>query len=349
MCAVYSSPKNYSIVRAGLEVYKTDEVNFKPYISAGASNSSSSNSETDSSDSSTDDTNSIGYTYHQGEIREIYHYANLYSANYESDYKEMNNSATITVPEVDKNRFYKGVRVSLKKEWEEPGKTLVWDDLKSVTTGFITEQTFNEETVEVKIDGLSKLLDQKYTFDFSNMKRSKILEEIIKTAGLEADIDVNGLDDDVTSFKSSSSDSSSGSGKSTGSATIDEAVENAINGVSGDLAKAKAIDKAFKEHVIYSYYFDCKYPDLDKAWSVAHLNCADGANVLCAMFIKGGFDAVIHHTPGKDGNGHYIVRVKVKGKVYATDNAASDGQHTTRSFGEVWGPSSGTAKGTKIG
>lgn len=31
----YSHPKNYSVCRAGLEVYKTDEENFKPYISAG--------------------------------------------------------------------------------------------------------------------------------------------------------------------------------------------------------------------------------------------------------------------------------------------------------------------------
>ena len=32
---MYSKPKTYSVCRAGIEVYKTDEKNFKPYISSG--------------------------------------------------------------------------------------------------------------------------------------------------------------------------------------------------------------------------------------------------------------------------------------------------------------------------
>ena len=45
---------------------------------------------------------------------------------------------------------------------------------------------------------------------------------------------------------------------------------------------------------------------------------------------------------------HYIVRVNVNGTDYYTDNAASDGAHTSRPFGEVYGSTSGSDMGTHL-
>ena len=76
------------------------------------------------------------------------------------------------------------------------------------------------------------------------------------------------------------------------------------------------------------------------------MNCADGANVLCAMFIAGGFKAVILHVTS-----HYIVRVTVGGKDYLTDSSGAEGAHNQRPFGDVFtydGFTDGEEVGTKI-
>lgn len=142
---------------------------------------------------------------------------------------------------------------------------------------------------------------------------------------------------------SSSTGGNTGAAGSTGSASIDAAVQSAIAGCKTNLDKAKAIDKAFKDHIIYDYYYNVHHPDLEEAWTSAHLNCADGANVLSAMFAAAGIEATIIHT-----SGHYIVKVTVDGQTYYTDNAANSGQHTSRPFGEVWGSTSGSEVGKKI-
>lgn len=165
---------------------------------------------------------------------------------------------------------------------------------------------------------------------------------------------------DAISKNNSSNTTTSGKSKSksksTGSKTIDGVVDKAIKGKSKDLDKAKAIDKSFKNHVIYSFYHDAdktkgKKTNFESAWKNGKLNCADGANILCAMYIYAGFTAVIIHVPagGASKYGHYIVRVTVNGKYYYTDNAASSGKHTSRAFGKVWnGRTKGTNKGTIV-
>lgn len=159
-----------------------------------------------------------------------------------------------------------------------------------------------------------------------------------------------------SSTTSTTSSTKSSSKKSTGSKTLDNVVDKAIKGKSKPLDKAKVIDKAFKNHVLYSFYYDAdktkgKKTNFESAWKNGKLNCADGANILCAMYIYAGFTAVIIHVPkgGASKYGHYIVRVTVNGKYYYTDNAASSGKHTSRAFGKVWnGRTKGTNKGTIV-
>ena len=268
----------------------------------------------------------------------------LFSDSFEYDYTEISSNATVSVPSEYWKLFFKGKKIALKKQWQNG--ILNWEHMETCVLGFITELTWNKDKIDLKISGMDKLLEVEADLEFTQTKRSEVVKAIIEAAGLIPKVDVTGLYDDVIDFstKSSSGSDDEGSGDSTGSASLDEAVEKAIKGKKTPLEKAKAIDKAFKNHVIYSYYFDVHHPDLEEAWKNAHLNCADGANVLCAMFIKAKLKAVIVHVPS-----HYIVKLTIDGKTYYTDNAASDGQHTTRPFGEVWrGNTSGSVVGTRI-
>lgn len=280
-----------------------------------------------------------GFVLQNGNITEIAYFDEVVSDSFEHDYEDISSNGSVSFVEVDETRFYKGKKILLKKGYD-PKK---WDNLNNVLMGFITEQDISEDDVSLKIAGMTKLLDQEKQFTYKKTKISKILKDIVEAAGLKCKIDTAGLKDSKIDYTNVSSSGNADS-SSTGSASIDEAVETVIANETTPLGKAKAIDKAFKNHVYYKYYWNCHFSDIEKAWNDAHLNCADGANVLCAMFIAGGLNAVIVHTTG-----HYIIKVTVDGKTYYTDNAANTGSHTTRAFGSVWkGNTSGSVVGTKI-
>ena len=345
------SVKQDSYAHSGLEVYLTKEPEVEVKIG------DSEDSEENKDEASTKDSNSDSelnsdekFKLLNGETVQIDYYDEMFDNSYEYDYEDISCNASVSMPRVDKN-FYKGKKLALLKKWQAPEQKLKWKDLEKVIVGFITEQSYSEDGVDLKIAGITKLLDQEKEFNFSQRKISEILTEMIEAAGLKADVNPKGLKDDVIDYTNISSSGSSGGMSSTGSASIDEAVKNAIAGKTNDLEKAKAIDAAFKNHVIYILYPDCEHSDLEAAWKDGTLNCADGANVLCAMFLAGGLNAVIMHIPAEltQGYGHYIVKVTINGQVYYTDNAASSGSHTSRPFGEVWlGQTSGEEVGTKI-
>lgn len=324
MAKVYSKPTQDSLCRTGLAVYRTDEKNFQPYVSSGVVQTASSDSSDDE-----DSSDKQGFTYHQGSILDSYYYANLNSTNHEYDYSDMSDSATVKVEKVNKKRYYKGVRLSLLKEWEAPGTLLTWNDLKPVINGFITEQTFSEDGVEIKVNGYSKLLDQKFTFEFSNMKRSKILAEIIKTAGLTPVINTKGLDDDVTSFSNKSESSSSSSSTTGGEGeTIDNLVKKIIGNETDDLKKCKLVHGWLKDNVKYSGYPCSKYQSADECLKhKTALNCADTARLTRAMMSSAGLDAWVVHR--SSNNGHFWTLIKINGKIYASDQTGSGSEFNT--------------------
>lgn len=358
MAKLYTRPKQYSLSRVGLEIYETDEENFEPYISSGlvsATKSTSSKSTTTSEDS--EDTEAVdttveedteeddkGFKLHQGEIKTKFLYANnITSTSHEQDYKEMANNGSLKMDKVNKRHAYKGVRLCMKKEWEETGKKLKWDDLPETLLGFITEQTYREEGVELKISGMSTLLDQKFKFKFSNMKRSEILSEIIKTAGLTPVIDVKGLDDDVTSFdnvssnssdKGSSSDLAGGEGEE-----VDSLVAKIVGSETNDLKKAILIHDWLKANVRYSGYACSHYSSAAECIKNAgHLNCADTARLTRAMMASAGLTCwVAHHS---EGPGHFWTVIEIDGKKYTSDQTGDGSEWDT-----VWYPSGRTSSG----
>ena len=123
-------------------------------------------------------------------------------------------------------------------------------------------------------------------------------------------------------------------------------VSKAIGTATKEYSKAAAIDKAFKNHIVYQKYWDAGKTrgghNYQSAWEKNHLNCADGANLLCALFLTAGLDAWIIHVTN-----HYIVEVKINGKVYRTDNASCSGCHTRCSFGTAC--YHGNYSGSKVG
>ena len=217
--------------------------------------------------------------------------------------------------------------------------------------GFVTEVTHDQKGTEIEIKDWGYCLEEnRIELGFQNMHRSEIIEEVIKTYGLVPAVDFTGMPDDIISWDNSTKSSSSGgsvegSGASTGCPEIDSVVDSACSGKSG-LERAQAIDEAFKSHVYYKLYWNCHYADdICAAWQDGHLNCADGANILCAMFTRGGFNAMIYSTTD-----HYIVKVNVDGQDYWTDSSGAEGAHNQRKFGDVYGddPSTATEVGTHI-
>ena len=327
MVKVYTGPKQYSVVRSGLEVYETDEDTFEPYISTGVVSSTTTSSE---------DTDSSTFSLHQGSVLSVFYYGNLQTTEHEYDYKDMSSSASLKMDSINKNRFYKGVRINLKKEWEDPDEKLEWDDLDSVLTGFITDQTFNETGVSIKVSGATSLLEQKFQFDFKQMKRSKILEEIIKTAGLTPVIDVEGLDDDVTDYTNISSSSSSSSATGGEGEAIDSLVKKIIGSETNDLSKAKKIHSWLVSNLHYSGYECSRYSSPEDCLkNKSHLNCADTSRLTRAMMASAGLTCYVVHGPY-----HFWTMIEISGKKYASDATSS-----SAAFNSVWWQGKGRGHG----
>ena len=124
-------------------------------------------------------------------------------------------------------------------------------------------------------------------------------------------------------------------------AWAEDTVRKAIGSKKGELAKAKAIYKYFKQHYGYSYYSDLRFTSpkgkREQAFKRGSGNCADGANILETLLLTGRINARIKHAPN-----HYIVKVTVDGKTYWIDNSRSKGIVT---WNHVWGGRTSNSEG----
>lgn len=317
----------YSLSKAGLEVYTTTPL--KKKISFA-----------DSSD--TEATNH--FNLENGETTQIDYIGELYSDSYEQDYTDISTNSSITLPLNSKyyNLLWKGRKMALKKGLQED--TLKWDDMDTVIVGFATEISYTTDKINLKITGMNTLLDKEKKFKFKKTKMSKIITNIIESAGLKAKIDVTGLDDKVINFTnistSSSSNSSSSSSLAGGEgATVDELVADICGNETDDLKKCKLIHKWLQENVRYEQYACSRYskPE-DCIKNKGALNCADTARLTRAMMASAGLKCyVAHHSQGP---GHFWTVIEIGGKKYTSDQTG-DGSE----FDTVWYPSGRTGSG----
>ena len=103
----------------------------------------------------------------------------------------------------------------LRVDWEEYNEKRVLKELPPAILGFITEERFNNGLTSLSLSGMDKTLEEEYQFEFTQMKRSEIITEMItemiKTANLKPDVDVTGLQDDVIDYSNvNSGDGDSG-------------------------------------------------------------------------------------------------------------------------------------------
>jgi len=347
---VHVKPDQFSISRTLLEVYKTDEENFVPYepnMGEIKKEEEEPEEDTDEEDSEEEEEleeeeeDSEGFSLHQGEILETYYYGNFLELSTEHDYEDISNSGSIKLPEIiDLDRFYKGVRLCVRKTWEKEGETTELEDLVETLKGFITEESFTQSGMSLSISGMSKLLERNYKFSFTQMKRSEILKEVIKTAGLKPVINVEGLNDEVIDFTNISSsgdgDEESGDSVSAGG-TIDSMVKKWIKGKKGALEKAKAIHEGLKAYgIVYSYYYNFHYNSAQECLEHAQspgLNCGDTAQLTTAAMKSGGLDA---HIELRCDSAHFFTVIVIGGTKYYSDLTGATGARSTRAWNDTW-------------
>lgn len=278
--------------------------------------------------------------YQNGETIQIDYLGELYSDSFEMDYGDISSNSNVSVPIETLNYFFKGRKVALKKAWQNG--TLKWDDMDTAILGFVTEINYNQDKIDVKIGGMDKLLEAEATFDFTQMKRSEIVKQIIEAAGLKAKVDATGLIDDVIDFKTTSSsgggDEESGDAPGIGNAKIDDLVKKWVKGKKSALEKAKAIHAGLRDEVgiVYSYYYNSHYHTPENCLAHVHspgLNCGDTAILTTACMKSGGLNAYIVL---RCDSAHFFTVIEIGGTKYYSDLTGSEGARSVRAWNDTW-------------
>lgn len=304
---------------SGVEIYKTKDKNIEK---------------------TSKDEEKEGFVLQNGTITEKAFYDDLVSTSFEHDYEDISSNGSVSFVSVDEKRFYKGKKILLKKGYNAHE----WKDLKNCLLGFITEQSFSEGGVDVKIAGMSKLLDQEKQFTFKKTKISKILKEMVKSAGLKIKIDTTGLKDSKVDYTNVSSSGGSSGSSGTGSATIMGLAEEIAGDETDDYKKFEKAHNWGCKNIKYSKY-ECSHQDNDPDKCLKnkeHLNCGDTAILMWAIYTAMGLDAYIIH-----GDYHFWVIVTINGKKYCSDCSGNRGHP----IGEVWSTSehpNSPFKGSKV-
>lgn len=291
-------------------------------------------SEEDEEEEETEDTSNVSDTQkalqrfvaRNGEIREIAYFDNMFKNSYDEDYEGISNTGSVSFTEIDKSRFFKGKKICLKKT-NDTGEKVKWKDLSSCLLGFISDITFTVDGVDLKLVGMSKLLEQEIEFSFTQMKRSEILKQMIEAAGLKANIDVTGLNDDVIDYTNVSS---SGDDSDTTGAYSEDAgklAKEVCKGKKTDRAKAEAIHKWIANNIQYP---SPNYSDHQKCPSEViksgYSNCCDRARLGHEMA-----NAVNVSNRGVHGPNHVWLQYKLSG-----DWVDSDPSQSRQNLGEVY-------------
>lgn len=331
----------YQIPRNLLEVYKTDEENFEPYTPKSSYDDTGEDEreeeeeeledEEDEGEEEEDAENKDGFSLHQGEILETYYYPYLFSTENEYDYEEIDFNGSIDLPSVNDNECYKGVRLLMRKGMEKEGEHLDLKNLPETCLGFITEQTYSQDNVALKVSGMTKLLEKEYEFDFTQMKMSDILCEMIKTAGLIPAVNPTGLDDRIIDYSNVSKDEED-DGAYSGDLPAEAcaAAKKITKGKKSKKAKAQAIYDWIDSTVKYRGYNNSEFNEQNvysKAREGVTMNCCDHAHLSVVLLRCVGIKANYVHGPGHVWAVAYIEGGKVMFDPLGYQN---------RPMGQVW-------------
>ena len=341
---MYSKPKQWSRSIPFLKIFKTDMENYVPYspVTGGSDEEKpkeeeekKEETEETSDEESVDVEEEKPYDYQLGEILEEYYYETFTNIDYEFDYAEISSSTNISIPsKIDGIRFYKGVQGQFFSKWVLDEKNIGIDDLLLVNRVFIDDITFSEDGSQLSCKGADVLLEEEYQFDFHQMKRSKILEEMIKTAGLEPEVDPTGLIDDVIDYTNVTKSDSGGSGADSDSADLNQLVKNAIKGKKGAREKAEAVHNALRDSCIkYRSYTNFQYSTVKDCWEHRQspgLNCGDTSQLTVGAMKIAGLKA---ETLLTFDAAHYITRIEGQ---WFSDLVWSEGACSQRPFDATW-------------
>lgn len=199
-----------------------------------------------------------GYVLHQGEILETHTYTKIFSTNWNSDYEGMSSDGSITIPfhKDDLQYIYKGVRCLLKTQrfpYDYNDDIIEIDDSEGYLC-FITDVNISENKLDISLSGFEKLLEQENCLSFKGQRRSVILAEIIKMAGMVPIIDTTGLPDTIIDWSTEKStkkdkkdgDSGSFNLSSDGSMTEEQAWEIARSWGYGGSCSSHEPEEAWK-------------------------------------------------------------------------------------------------------
>ena len=275
-----------------------------------------------------------------GKIIEIAYYDNMYKNSFDEDYEGISNNGDASFPEVELSRFFKGKKICLKKA-NDTGTPLKWGDLQSCLLGFISKITFTDDSVDLSLVGMTKLLDQTEQFEFTQTKMSEILKQMIETAGLKADIKVDGLNDEVIDYSNASSSGDDEGGYSGEvSEDIAKAAKQICKGKKTCLEKAKAIWKWCHDNMSYQGYSNSQ-KGAEKCFKERSGNCCDHANVVVQMLKAVNVKCAYEHSGSCYGTGHVWAVADCGGKTYRIDASVK-----SRGFNEVGNGCTGTRKET---
>lgn len=154
-----------------------------------------------------------GFILHQGDIIETHTYDTIFDTSWNSDYEGMSSDGSITLPfhKEDLDYIYKGVRCLLKtKRFNNFDETIEIDDSEGWLC-FITDVNISDGKLELSLSGFEKLLEQENILSFTGQRRSVILGEVIKMAGLEPVIDTTGLADEIINWSTEKQKDDTGS------------------------------------------------------------------------------------------------------------------------------------------
>ena len=241
------------------------------------------------------------------------------------------------------------IKKQIKKQATEEIITEI-TGLEHSLLGWITEESFTQDGIELTLNDYGKLLEEKDKLTYENMYRSQILEEVIKTAGLIPVVNFTDLQDDVISWTSVSSgddeednlstsktfsdcspilDMTNNLGCKVGSygqmpsnitsemyAKIGKKGTNYANAVKG-CKSAQEVWRKCKNGLKYCGYECTRDKCANISWNnrgSPGLNCGDSARLLkCCMDVCG-IPCIMIHCPG-----HFYNAVKYNGKWVTAD------------------------------